>query len=32
MQWDSSEDSEENQGAVVITLHKGKTYIFEVEG
>lgn len=32
VQWDSSEDSEENQGSVVITLRKGKTYIFEVEG
>ncbi|WP_303967767.1 hypothetical protein [Rothia mucilaginosa] len=32
VQWDGPEDSEENQGAVVITLRKGKTYIFEVEG
>ena len=32
VQWDGPEDSEENQGSVVITLRKGKTYIFEVEG
>lgn len=32
MQWDGPDDSEENQGSVVITLRKGKTYIFEVEG
>lgn len=32
VQWDGPDDSEENQGSVVITLRKGKTYIFEVEG
>ena len=32
VQWDGPEDSEESQGSVVITLRKGKTYIFEVEG
>ena len=32
VQWDGPEDSEDNQGSVVITLRKGKTYIFEVEG
>lgn len=32
VQWDGSEDSEENQGSVVVTLRKGKTYIFEMEG
>lgn len=32
VQWDGPEDSEDNQGSVIITLRKGKTYIFEVEG